>query len=297
MAHFLKPVEAPPECYTVDNKLAPGSLARVTIPTGGSLEVALWGGASLHVSSNNNPVVPSDRITERQVDDLRVLKLYGVSSGSAILQTGGSVTLPITVGAVAGLAQPLLQQAKDVAAKGAALAALADPAINKIQLSIDGFTISSSSYAQVRQKINSGSIQVKFNSRLSNGPNGYPYAFYHAPTNVLNLGFSTATTAPRKGLIVHEATHAACDIVPYSSMTTVTSEVLAYIAQAIFMLEKDPFPEVQADPIICCAQVLAGMIKSGSQLKVSDLKSLRDAISSSPEYSGKAARPGYDGVP
>ena len=171
-----------------------------------------------------------------------------VNSGSAILQTGGSVTLPVTVGAVAGLAQPLMQQAKDVACKGAALAALADPAINKIQLSIDGFTISPASYAQVRQKINSGSIQVKFNSRLSNGPNGYPYAFYHAPTNVLNLGFSTATTAPRKGLIVHEATHAACDIVPYSSMTTVTSEVLAYIAQAIFMLEKDPFPEVQADP-------------------------------------------------
>ena len=28
MAHFLKPVGAPPDCYTVDNKLAPGSLAQ-----------------------------------------------------------------------------------------------------------------------------------------------------------------------------------------------------------------------------------------------------------------------------
>lgn len=297
MAHFLKPDAAPPAPYSIDNKLAPGSLGKITIPPGGTLEVALWGGAGLKVTSKNNTVVPSDRITERPYGDLRILSLYGGSIGSSLLETGGSVTLPVVVGAVAGAMADAAQAALNISCKQTILTALADPAINKIKLSIDGFDINPQSYARVREKIMAGKIEVKYNPRLISSATGNPYAFYHAPTNVLNCGFSSAAAAPRRGLVIHEATHAACDIANDFSMTTVTSEALAYLAQAIFMLEKQPDAPLQEDPIICASQVLAGMIIAGNTLKSDDLKSLRDAIRDSPEYKGKAPTPGYDGVP
>jgi hypothetical protein len=296
MAHFLKPDDAPPTGYTIDSKICPGSLGKVMIPLNGWLEVALWGGTGLKVTSKVDSIVPTARITERQVRDLRVLKLWGTSAGNSVLLTGGSVTLPLSVGAVSGLGQMAQEVAGNIACREAVLSALRDPAINKINLTIDGFSITPHSYIQVRDKIADGKIQVKYNPRLMNASTGQPYAFYHAPTNVLNCGFSVATAPPRMGLIVHEATHAACDIANHAAMSTVTSEAIAYIAQAIFMLEKMPDAPYQADPIMIAAQVLAGLLKDGKQLKPIDLQSLRSAIQDSPEYSGKAATPGYDGV-
>lgn len=297
MAHFLKPDEAPPDPYTIDNRLAPGSLASVIVPLGSSLEVALWGGSGLRVTSKNNSAVPTDRISERQVGDLRILKLYGLNAGSTLLETGGSVTLPVMVGAVAGALRDAAQEVANITLRQAVLATLADPAVSRINLTIDGFTINARSYAQVRDKISAGKVSVKHNPRLINNATGNQYAFYHSPTNVLSCGFATASAAFRQGLILHEATHIACDVANFSAMSTVTSEVLAYIAQAMFMLEKIPNAPIQADPIICSAQVLAGMIRDGKQLKPVDFRSLREAIQNSPEYSGKAATPGYNGVP
>jgi len=296
MAHFLKPDGAPPTGYTIDNKICPGSLGKVMIPLNGSLEVALWGGAGLRVKSSDDSIVPSNRITERPVRDLRVLKLYGVCTGTAVLETGGSVTLPLAVGAVRGVGQSATALASDMQCRDSVVATLKDAAIGQINLTIDGFTITPASYAQVRDKITGGGIKVRFDPSLVNGATGNPSALYHAPSNTLSCGFTVAQAAPRRGLIVHEATHAACDIANYAGMSLVTSEAIAYIAQAIFMREKAPNTPYQADPIMLAAQVLADCLKAGRQLKPIDLQNLRQAIQSSPEYSGKPA-PGYDGVP
>ncbi|MCG3195435.1 MAG: hypothetical protein DIJKHBIC_04718 [Thermoanaerobaculia bacterium] len=296
MAHFLKPDGAPPAAYTTDNSKAPGFVVKVMVPLNGTLEVALWGGAGLKVTSKNNTVVPTDRITERQSGDLRVLSLFGASAGSTMLETGGSVTLQVGVGigvAPIGDAQVVLM---DGICRATVLAVLADPAVNKIDLKIDRYAINFLHYGMVRKEISSGKIAVRFNPNLTSQTTGFPYAYYHAPTNALNCGFATAPNAAYQGLIVHEATHVACDVSGYSAMSTVTSEVLGYLAQAIFMLEKSPGALLQMDPITSSAQILAEKIQGGAELKSTDLIGLKNAILSSSQYRDKAQKPGYDGV-
>jgi hypothetical protein len=88
MAHFLIPAGASPRSYDVDNKLAPGSVWRVSIPANGSLDVGLYGGAGLHVRSNNPSVVPS--IAERVSGNIRILTLRGSALGTSMIEVGPS---------------------------------------------------------------------------------------------------------------------------------------------------------------------------------------------------------------
>jgi hypothetical protein len=92
MAHFLKPPGNRPEGYDADNKLGPGSLWRVRIPSGTPRTVALYGGPGLKVTSNNPSVVPNngpgrDRLKELPSSgDLRIFELVGGIAGGSFIE-------------------------------------------------------------------------------------------------------------------------------------------------------------------------------------------------------------------
>ncbi len=88
MAHFSKPRSAAANGYDVDNKLAPGSIWRVQVPLGGTLDVALCSATGLWVRSNNPAVVPNNGFRERLVGGDRVLTLSGNSLGTTMLESG-----------------------------------------------------------------------------------------------------------------------------------------------------------------------------------------------------------------
>jgi hypothetical protein len=86
MAHFIKPPTSTEMDYDADNKLAPGSLWRVRVPLGDRRKVALWGDYGLKVTSNNNVVVPNNRIGESRSGDLRIFELFGQTLGYSNLE-------------------------------------------------------------------------------------------------------------------------------------------------------------------------------------------------------------------
>jgi hypothetical protein len=87
MAYFIKPLDSTADGYEVDNKSGPGSLWRVTVPLGSKPRVALTGGGDLVVSSNNDAVVPNDRLAGLStIDGLQIVEAFGRSEGTSMLE-------------------------------------------------------------------------------------------------------------------------------------------------------------------------------------------------------------------
>jgi len=186
---------------------------------------------------------------------------------------------------------------QDGAAKRAVLEALADPTLGRINFRIRGFEISPVLFARVKAKVEAGGIGVAFNDSLRNPRTGLPFCVYKVDANRMTLGFNSAAGLNERALVIHEATHAACDVALYSAMTTVDSEIMAYIAKAIFLTVKLGSLPFQADAIIANSQILADIVLSGRPLSPNDLISITQAIFQHPDYAGTAAmRVGYDGV-
>ena len=209
--------------------------------------------------------------------------------------------MPGTVGqATTGISKRLpgiLGVINDGAARQAVLDALADPALGRINFRVNGFSISPQHYAKVREKVESGAIAVAFDGKLVNPRTGLPFCMYRVDSNTMTLGFNAAKGPNERALVVHEAVHAACDVANYATMITVESEIMAYVAQAIFLTVKLGSLGLQQDRIISDSQLLAEIILGGRALAPNDLISITQAIATHPDYLGKAfLRVGYDGV-
>lgn len=301
MAHFMKPPSAPSGDYDVDNKLAPGSVSGMRIPLGEARDIVLWGGGGLYVHSESPDVayVIDDSELQSESKDSYILSLCGYSLGTCQVQARLKQTvwlsLSVEVVAIVGsLSGPVL----NLSARRSVLGALADPSVKKINLTVDGFSIIPENYERVRDAIIRGSITVRYNRSLKNPRSGLPYGRYTPSLDILELGFSSAPSAKAIGVIIHEATHAACDIEKFDSMTITTSEILAYVAQAIVMRTKSPDAAFEEDPVVASSQPLAEIVLSGRQLSDDILKSIRKAIEDHPDYSSNASgsKMPYDGV-
>lgn len=88
MAHFVKPQGSAGSSFTVDNRLAPGSVSKVTLSAGERLFVGLWGGDDLWARSTNSQVAVYDSFNDGYIGDVRVLSLFGASVGSCTLEVG-----------------------------------------------------------------------------------------------------------------------------------------------------------------------------------------------------------------
>lgn len=82
MAHFFAP-PGQTAGYLVDNKLAPGSVSRLTILSNQRRQIGLWGGCDLWVRSRSSNIVPNDGFEESSTrsDGLRFLGLLGKLTG------------------------------------------------------------------------------------------------------------------------------------------------------------------------------------------------------------------------
>jgi hypothetical protein len=89
VAHFQRPPNGLLGEYEADNRLAVGSLWRMSIPLGGTgAEVALWGGNGLEVRSNNENVVQNP-LPVRTDGDLRIFTLKGLQlNGTTLIEFG-----------------------------------------------------------------------------------------------------------------------------------------------------------------------------------------------------------------
>ena len=140
--------------------------------------------------------------------------------------------------------------------------------------------------------------KVKYNSNLSS------LGQYDSYYNTMWFRFNSATNVMEKSNVVHEATHAACDM-NRQKMTVAYSEVMAYIVQAQFVRANNPNPNErylqgatwQSDRVYEIAWMLAGKLLNGVTLTALEVTNLKNAICANPTYAAEAANiAGYAGI-
>ncbi len=175
---------------------------------------------------------------------------------------------------------------------------LSKPEVAKIKFSFGVVSIDSSSYLKVKNAITGGKIKVSY--RASLGPQRAIYRYTH---NTLFVGFRTAAgNADREALVVHECTHAACDIAG-KKMLVKESEAAAYIAQCLYFYYKNEkaiksgAKPTFANDILKTAWAAAEKVAGGGALSSADLQPLFSAISRNPIYRKRhSAQERYDGI-
>lgn len=128
------------------------------------------------------------------------------------------------------------QPQKDEAAERTVLWALGLPALGSVQFEINGFGVSPFDYQRVRRLIQEGEIVVAHNASLAQN------AAYAPVTDSIYLGKRADRTPAALSVIIHEATHAAFDAGAVK-INDATSEMIAYVAQMLFIMTRDPKAE------------------------------------------------------
>jgi hypothetical protein len=127
------------------------------------------------------------------------------------------------------------------------ISVLNHPKLADVSFSLMGISISRGSYLLVRNALKDGSISAE-NHFLPSGVEGFylPRDALHKvtgailiPANTFVMPFVTARTVAQKANVVHEATHAFCDIRAIgrpgtAPFTRDQSETVAHVAQAAF---------------------------------------------------------------
>ncbi len=198
----------------------------------------------------------------------------------------------------------------DQTTRNAVLGVLADRRIRKLDFRVATYRIQSHHYRQVADRIREGRVDVAHDARLSDT------AEYGPVENTVYLGYIRATHLHQKAHVVHECTHAVCDMLRLNLMDTIVSEAAAYIAQCIFYgadmhpaeRRRSSFPDdgrYNSGPIMNSAWRIAhatllnqehGRTASGWGVDA-DYQALEDAIRNSSLYAKKTGRTSvYDGV-
>jgi hypothetical protein len=128
---------------------------------------------------------------------------------------------------------------------------------------------------------------------------------YYSDSDTMSFSFTTAESTPRRAIIVHECTHAGCDL-RHWDMTVADSEGMAYLAQCIYGRAQTENPEVMRlrsaaggirDDVFDLAWDMAGrVIDHGVRHFYEDEDQLRFLIAGHPWYQEDAdAMAGYHG--
>ncbi len=113
--------------------------------------------------------------------------------------------------------------------------------IAALDFDVNGFMITPRDYERVKRLINEGDIHVAHNRDLGD------FACYDAATDSLYVGRTGGGDTHRSALLIHETTHAAFDARAEHVADSV-SETVAYIAQMLFIMVRDPKAEAPLDP-------------------------------------------------
>lgn len=176
---------------------------------------------------------------------------------------------------------------------------LSHPGLAKVDFNAMGVKVSWGSYLMVRNALQTGDITAE-KSNLGPGIQGvYLTSAVTDPksgdvafdANTFVMPFTLAATNERKAIVVHEATHAYCDIMMVgthgSPFTRNQSETVAHIAQAAMhrlldggaqtdSMTSDPAQGL--NPIYLAADVLAEKVLKGQNLPVSEIGVLHTEV-------------------
>lgn len=176
---------------------------------------------------------------------------------------------------------------------------LARPEVAKIEFSLGKISISSASFKKVGVCIRSGKIKVTHTPKLGRGTAKYRYT-----KNTLFLGFSSVSgNADSEALIVHECTHAACDI-DGKKLLVSQSEAAAYVAQCLYYFYRNEVelskpgvsPTFKSD-LLREAWAAATKARASKALGDADIKPLIDEIEVHKLYKTRhSLMEAYDGV-
>jgi hypothetical protein len=166
----------------------------------------------------------------------------------------------------------------------------------KIKFSLGAISIDANSYKQVKTNIDNGKIKVVYSNKIGAD------AKYRYTSNTLSLGFQVVDTSDKEALIIHECTHAACDIAGKALLVT-HSEAAAYVAQCLYFyyinetaLANGNTPTFKL-PILQAAWDVATKARQNSSLSNKDIEKLLAEIAKHPMYKDRATQDeNYDGV-
>lgn len=178
--------------------------------------------------------------------------------------------------------------------------ALSGPVLARLNVHYAGRAITGASLAAVANRILDGTIDVFVDSALKSHE-----AEYDPVTDILHLGFRHANSRTRKGLIVHEAVHAALDMRAATGMIVAESESLAYVVQSYYVREHtlDPGaerlgnPDLRKDRVYELAWDMAAKLSKGQQPESIEWGALDHAVRRHPTYKRTAGNKAlFDGI-
>jgi len=158
--------------------------------------------------------------------------------------------------------------------------------------------INAMAFEPVIKAVKDGKIKVQHKASLGSQGGVYRYT-----ANTLFLGFTaTAGSSDREALIVHECTHAACDV-KKKTITVKVSEAIAYVAQVLYFyyrneaaIKKGAKPTFK-NPILKAAWDVAMIARHRSSITDKEAQPLYQAIAAHPLYKGRHDKDEkYDGV-
>lgn len=174
----------------------------------------------------------------------------------------------------------------------------------------EGYKFDPSSLWLMACEIRDGRMSVAYEPKLSTK------ALYNSTENRLYMKFISPDNLTRKGLVVHEITHAVCDF-QAKQMDVATSESIAYIAQCMFLAingnydpnspddrvgdwEEDPhtgeYFSGKRDKVFVLGYKLAMQVLNNRPITQEDINEMRYAIRNHPFYLNTAlVSAGYDG--
>lgn len=126
-----------------------------------------------------------------------------------------------------------MSDAQSRRARSTILRVLNDDRIKKVNFYISLYKITNDFYDDVRRAIKEDRIAVVYEDGL-----GHDMAEYDPANNSIHVGFTHTSRSMLQALIVHECTHAACDLKRFVFMDRIVAEMTAYIAQAMFFAAK-----------------------------------------------------------
>lgn len=139
---------------------------------------------------------------------------------------------------------------------------------------------------------------VKTNTTIS-------FNYYNPAANELWFKFNQASNVMEKSIVIHEATHAVCDM-NSAKMTVADSEAMAYIVQCQYASLNNPYPNERylkgntdkSDRVFQIAWVLGEKAALSTQpITASDIDALKQAIAANPTYAAEAANDAnYNGI-
>lgn len=188
---------------------------------------------------------------------------------------------------------------EDLALRRLVTSALSGHIVNRLNVTNKGYQITGHSLALVANKVIDGEIGVVHDPSVGSGK-----AEYDSGTDVFHLGFRTATTPSTRGLIVHEAVHAALDL-KTANVTVAESESLAYVAQSFYVREQTADPSSERlysddplkDRVYELAWDMAAKLSKGTPPSSVEWLALDHAVRRHPTYKKSAGNnAGYDGV-